>query len=1321
MSTLYPLTHPQKRIWYVEKTFPGTGVSNIAATVRIKEQINFPALKMAINHIVRVNEAMRTRIVEHSPSPMQYFAPYEEFEVDFFDFSGKPMQALYDWDTKLSLKPLPFIDSPLFYFAMFKLNDKEGGYFCNLHHIITDAWTEMLLYAQVMNAYRAYCEGREPDMRPAPAYSEYITREQKYLASERIKNDENYWLTQFTPVPDLVTLQTKKPSKKSLAAYRKTFVLSYEEAETIRTYCREKGITVFSFFLTMLTIYINRITGSADIVLGTPVLNRVNAREKSIFGMFISTIPLRFCIDESSSFIDYARNINTSWLSILRHQQYPFDLLLHEIRNKHSNIGNLFEITLSYQNAKTSKDIQQWDGATRWHFSGYQNEPLVIHINDRDDDGLFIINYDYNLSCFADKEIDFIHSHFKSLVADAIKNPDKPIKGLSVIGSEELQRIQAFNNTAVDFNRYLLFAERFIEQAKKLPDEEAVIFHDTSVTYGELDAETNRLGRYLRKSGVKQDDLVAVMLPRGIGIITSMLGVLKAGGAFLPVDPSYPKNRIDYMLKNSSAKFIITTAELAKRHSIAWDLVITLDDPGLKATSRDSLDLINKPQDLIYVMYTSGSTGLPKGVMVKHAGVNAFIHAIEKLMYFAPKEAVLSLSTIAFDIFICEVFPALVHGMKIVLADETEQRIPLLQKELIKKHGIVKFLGTPSRMQLLLDDPNNNDCFSSLKEVMLAGEVFPEALLKRIKEVMSVRILNGYGPTETTMGVSFKDLTDTNVINIGRPIANSKIYILDKNMNFVPIGIPGELYIGGEGLARGYLNNPELTESKFIPNPFAPGELLYRTGDLGRWYPKGEIAFLGRIDSQVKIRGLRIELEEIENVIRKSSFVSDVVVLDIDDRDKKTLCAYIVPQPNINFDLQVLRKELSKTLPRFMIPSFFIMIDSIPLNSSGKVNRRALPAPDKALVVRQNYRPPADYYEQELIRIWEEILGITDLGGEDDFLDLGGDSLDVVSLITAIQSAFQVEMTIDDIYNYTVLHNQAARIRECAVKRDFSQLPSIIPLHRGYVSKNIFFVHAGSGEVSNYFQLSRLLPADMNYFGIRYIAEEKTEPYRTVPQLAAQYLKQVREMQPHGPYLLAGWCIGGTIAFEMARQLEEKGESLAGLIMINTICPRKWEGYQEAEQALLKELLPPQDKNLAQQITVDNELWNVVMEKILSGQIPEEIVRAQLPPDFQETIPNYCEADTKTIVKYLRIIRSLHYARSTYYPSFSLQTGMYFIKAAINDVIKDQQSNLAGWQQYCSLPIQHQTVDGGHFSVFTAPYVNDLAKVFRQFLLKMSF
>ncbi|NPV92850.1 MAG: amino acid adenylation domain-containing protein [Firmicutes bacterium] len=1318
MKQVYPLTHPQKRIWYVEKAFPGTGVSNIAATVRIKENIDYAALEKALNHVVKNNDAVRTRIIEEGGHPLQYYADFQPFKVDFIDFSGRPIEELYQWDSHLSRQPMRLIDSDLFYFATFKISDSEGGFYSKLHHVITDAWSEMVLYSQIMTAYRAYSEGRDPESVDNPSYLDYIRREKEYQNSDKHDRDREYWMNKFTPVPDLVSLQTKKNMKKNIAARRKAFVVTTAEAARIREFCKGSGITVFSFFLTMLVVYMNRIAGTDDVVLGSPVLNRLNAMEKGMVGMFISTVPLRFSVNESSRLIDYAREINSSWISILRHQQYPFDSLLKDIRKVNSQVENLFEITISYQNAKTSKNLLLWDGSTRWHFSGFQNEPLIIHINDRDDDGTLILNFDYNTSCFAEREIEFIFTHLKCLIADAIDHPEKPIHQLNAMDSEERGRIMAFNSISDNYNQsHTTFTELLEKQVDLTPNATAVVCSNRSITYDNIDKAANRMAHFLRQNGVNRNDIVAVMLPRSVEMMTSILGVVKSGGAFLPVDSSYPKERVRFLLENSNVKLVITTRELASRFSVNQRSYISPNSRRVKESPSWRPQVINEPEDLVYIIYTSGSTGLPKGAMIKHSGLYSFVNAIREPVKYRPGGAVLSIGTISFDIFILEVFPSLVNGMKVVIANESEQRIPALQKGLIRRHRISNIFFTPIHMQLLLDEPDSRECCSCLEEVMVAGDVFPPSLLQRMKELMNAEILNGYGPTETTVVMACKNLTHTNEITIGRPTSNSRVYILDRHMQIVPIGVPGEIFIGGECLSLGYLNNPELTNQRFVPDPFNPGARLYRTGDLGRWYPRGEIAFLGRIDTQVKVRGLRIELGEIESALRRHPAIADTVVLSVEVQGKKNLCAYVVPKPGESIDFPSVRKSLLKILPRFMIPPFFIQIDAIPLNSNGKADRRALPLPGRVDIHRYNYDPPISRDELKLAEIWEQLLGVHEIGINENFFDLGGDSLDAITLVTAINSEFEVEFLFNDVYEFPTVKNQIARISELRELGDQSSYRNIVPLHRGTTDNHVFLAHAGSGDANVYYKLCQRLFDNENYQGIRYLQEGEGPRNTSIADLAAFYLDQVFEIQPKGPYVLAGWCLGGTIAYEMVRQLEETGREVSSLTLINTICPRTWEGIApfdiETEQKVLASLLSAEEFKLLQNTNTLEKLWDKVNKLALSGRVSEQNIRPKIPKEASDAIPNFENANAVAILRYLNNIRTLHNARSLYFPPGKIKTRVNYIGVTANDVITDQTKNISGWQKYCAGEIYRLVVEGDHFSIFRKPDVDGLAKAFK--------
>lgn len=990
----YPITHPQQRIWYTEKFYKGTGIGNIAATVKVKEGVDYQLFEKAINIMLEKNNGLRMRIVEKDGQVIQYISEYKYVKLGLLDFCSGGLEVLYKWETEQAGLPFIIEDSDLYYFALIKMNDSEACMFMKLHHLITDAWSMVLLANKILEYYYSLKDGNEVNLE-SPSYTEYIESELEYKKSKRFTMDKEYWNNKFQTVPDPACLKTRDTGLKNAEAKRKTFVIPEAFTSRIREYCQKHKTSVFSVFLSALAIYVHRVTNNDDIVLGVPVLNRSNYREKDTMGMFVSTVPVRIKIEERINYQAFVNHITSEWMGMLKHQRYPYDLLLKDLRRRFGNIDNLYNILLSYQNGKLNRDVGAgFEG--RWHSNGYQADPLFIHINDRDGDGSLVIDYDYMTRFFDAEDMVHIHKCLINILDGAINNPEELITRLTLIAEDEKQCIlDKFNDTTKVLQGGTV-QQLFELQEAKTPDNIAVVFEDKHLTYRQLNEKSNQIARLLRKKGVKPDTVVGVMAHRSLEMIIGIMAVLKAGGCYLPIDPEYPEDRIDYMLQDSGVK-ILLTQDLLVSGLHYKGTVIDLNSTENYTAGRDNLNNISTPDNLAYIIYTSGSTGKPKAVMIEHKALVNYIGAVEQLLDYKPGGTVLSITTAAFDIFVFEIFPSLAKGLKIVLANEQQQKIPELLSELIIKEKAEKVLTTPSRMQLLVFGQSNKKCFDILKEIVLGGEAFPQRLLDNLKMVTKARIYNMYGPTEAAVYSTFKELTGVKDINIGSPIANYKIYIVDRYCNLMPIGVCGELCISGSGIARGYLNNPELTDEKFVDNPFEPGKKMYRTGDLCRWSPNGETEFIGRIDHQVKIRGYRVELGEIENQLMKYSQVEEAVVTDREDNTgKKYLCAYYVS--GIEIRLSEFRDFLSKRLPEYMIPSSFTRIGKIPLTPNGKVNRKALPEPDAAMNSVKEYIEPRNDIDEKLVSIWSRVLNIKDIGIEDNFFELGGDSLTIIEI-----------------------------------------------------------------------------------------------------------------------------------------------------------------------------------------------------------------------------------------------------------------------------------------------------------------------------------
>lgn len=1023
-----PLTHPQQGIWYTDMMFPGTSISIVAGTARIKGNIDFGLLERAINRLIEKNDAFRIRLVCVNGQVKQYISEYAYRKIDFVDFSqsADPIDALFKWDAEQTKKPFELYDSDLAYFAMMKISEQEGAFYAKTHHIVSDAWTMSIVVNQVLEFYSILRRSEPFAEEEFPSYEKFIRSEAEYINSDRFAKDQEYWISKLDPLPEMTALKTRATSEIHTSSKRKTMLTPLKFSTKLREYCKEHGTTPYSLFLAAIAMYINRITAKKDIVIGSPVLNRSNKEERRIAGMFINTLPIRINIDSDMDFLAFSNEVQLECLSLLRHQKYPHDLLLKDIRSKYNNFDKLYDIVLSYQNSKMLKSVTEDEYSTRWHFNHHQVNSLTIHINDRDDDGRLIIDYDFHDDLYHVQEIEFLHKHMLSLLWHALDNPKKEIKRIEMLPEFEKKKIiYEFNDTEVDYRKDQSIPLLFEKQVEKTPDHVALVFDDRSMTYEELNNKANQIAHMLRDKGTKPESVVALMLDRSFEVLIGILGILKAGCAFLPIDPEYPDERIRFMLENSNTGIVITQSRYRAKIAANMD-IIDVDNFDMSKYDIGNPGLEINPCSLAYIIYTSGSTGKPKGAMIEHRNLVNFVRAIGKIMDYSVGNTVLSMTTISFDIFIFETIPSLLNGLRVVIANREQQVLPKALVQLISKHRINKVLGTPSRIQALIKE--NEDVFRSVDEIMVGGDVFPSELLYKLRNITKARILNGYGPTETTIGVTFKVLTDTNKINIGRPLDNIRIYILDKHMNPVPIGIPGELYIGGAGVGRGYINNPVETESRFKPNPFVPSELIYASGDLARWYPKGEIEFLGRIDHQVKIRGLRIELPEIENQLTRIEGIHKAIVTVRDNGDdNKALCAYYTADREI--PPSDVRKTLSRILPNYMIPNFYLKVDVLPYTPSGKVDIKRLPPINAEELTVKGYVAPRNETEVKLAKAWEEVLNLSEVGIDHNFFELGGDSLAVIMLqVKLFEHRWNIKT--QDIYNNPTIRELSARIAE---------------------------------------------------------------------------------------------------------------------------------------------------------------------------------------------------------------------------------------------------------------------------------------------------
>lgn len=1034
----YPLTHPQQRVWYTEKLHPGTSMWNNAGTLKIKGTLDFSLLERAVIAFIRDNPSVRLRLTERDGIPCQYISDYVPPKLDFLDFGVKGLHALYEWDSAQTQAPMPIMDAGLYYFAVLRLNDHEGGVFAKVHHLISDALSLVNMSNQIMENYRRLLEGKELLHNDQTAsYLDFIQSEQDYLHSKRFEYDRQFWNERFKnpPAPAVLKQTPPLPAYSGTRARRKTFVLPARISARIREYCREKSISVFSLFLSALGIYIERITGKNDIALSGLVYNRTTPGVRDVFGMFISTVPIRIRVDEEMTFEDYSREVSSEWFSVLKHQKYPYELLLQDLRKSNKGLNSLYDITLSYQNGKFEGNNEHFSSQGRWHFSGHQANSVSIHVSDREDQGKFVVDYDYQVPLFTVKELEYIHVHLMNLIGDMIEHPEKRLYELDILSEEERDRVlNRFNDTYRPYPTGETLLDLWNRQAALTPGAVAVINDGRSMTYRELDERSTDMAAALKQYNLRRDDIVALLCTRSFDCVVGAMAVIKAGAAYLPIEGGLPEERIRYILKDCGARVVVASAKLLEKCPKDAGLEILRADTAFARQPYTRMESANRPEDLAYVIYTSGSTGTPKGVMLEHHSIVNYMYALGDIWdYNQPDCRMLCVSSISFDISVMEIWSALTHGATLVLAMDHELNIPRNMVRMLKETGANMTFITPGRMELLLSDPLGGESLRQFREIGIGGDVVTERLLRKVQACTRAKIYDMYGPTEITVVATTKELSGNMVPNIGRPLPNVHAYILDGHMNPVPVGVYGELYIGGQGVARGYINKPALNQEHFVPSPFIPGERLYRTGDLARWFPMGDIEYIGRIDQQVKIRGYRVELGEIEERLLEMEGISDCAVVARGDvSGKKYLCAYLCGD-NIP-SRSDLKERLAKVLPAYMVPAYFVTLSALPLNNSGKVDRRNLPDPTALADFGEGpFQPPQTDSEQLLSGIWTAVLGISRISREDNFFDIGGDSLSIVEVTAQVQKQLQVEISLEEVYRRPTLQAWAELIDRAQV------------------------------------------------------------------------------------------------------------------------------------------------------------------------------------------------------------------------------------------------------------------------------------------------
>ena len=1318
----YNLTTPQHNIYNETKFYSDTALGNIGGTLEFSmEGLSSEIIEKAINLLIDAAEGLRLRITENDGEVYQYVSEHEYELITVIDAIEMTDEQIDEHVSALMRTPITY-DGKLYRFELLKKAD-SWLIVAVMHHIVSDAWSMTIIDDAILHACEALIKGEEPVMNIAP-YTDVVAKEQEYFASKKYQKDKAFWSEMYAEHPEYVRLKPHLPQSNSPSANRLYAEVSPALSKQIKAFCAEYEYSPATVFEAAMLIYLDRINGGNKTPsLGLAVLNRDGAKDKRTLGMFISTIPLTAKPSEDKTLGELCAEINDLHLQIFRHQKYPYSHILSDIHQHHGDVEKLFDVMMSYQNAQIDAEINV---RSKWYTNGNSEVALAFHIDDRDHLGVYKLNLDYQTEQFPDEaEVALLKDRILCIVEQITIKSDMTVADVEILPeSEKNLIIHTFNDTAVDYPSDKCVHQLFEEVAANVPDDIAAVFEGASYTYAEINRMANCIAHALRRGGIGRNDIVPIIAHRSHLVLAAQIGVLKAGGAYLPIDPTFPAERITYMLDDASCKAALILDADAPTNV---DFVIDLADEALYANAPENLDNINKPNDLCYVIYTSGSTGKPKGTMLTHRNVVNYSAKNEfnvsgKLIDENTKK-ILSITTIGFDIYVTESLLSLLNGLTIYYANDDESKMQSKLSKLVIDNEIEIIQTTPTKMKMYMQDKSDLAWLSHLKVIILGGEVFPESLYEELRHYTDARIWNIYGPTETTVWSSVDEVTSP-VITIGNPIANTQILICNERGTLCPVGIAGELCIAGDGVCRGYLNREELTAEKFIDNPYVPGK-LYKTGDLASYRTDGKLLCYGRIDSQVKIRGLRVELGEIESVM--NSF--DGIVLSATtvktQVEHQYLVGYYVSDGDI--DEKKLREHILAQLPKYMCPHYFMRLEKIAFTPNGKIDRKNLP--DVDFESRENHNEvtlPETPMQQEVYEVLCDFIKGTAFGIDEDFFDLGMDSLTAINLTSALSKKYACELSVNDVYKFNTVEQMAEHLKSCSIHIDNHDLV----LLKSGSEKNMFFIHGGNGLASAFISLCNKVDMDATCWGVGLPrSDENYYPQlRDMHDMAVWYLQRIKAVQPHGPYTFCGYCIGSDIALEIAYLLEQEGEKIECLYAISAMAndiAAQTEGIDLSKEAELIMALfgdNEHDKNILKNSTAEN-IWDTVYEYLDHFECDSKTIKPKIfaflqPVDIKRGMPDFENSDVKEVLYFTNVIRSLCHTASTFKVHRIIHAPIYLFSADKDTMVPDIELNAKCWQSHTTADFENIIYDGDHFNMFESENNDDFCEKFGKALKK---
>jgi amino acid adenylation domain-containing protein len=1306
------LSFAQEQMWLLDRLIPDRAVYNVPIGVHLVGALDVHALELSLVRLVERHEPLRTVVREFDDAPIAVLERCAPARLSVVDLSSLP-DAERDAQAKQQIsdaarEPFDLTHGPLLRARLLRLGPETHMLVLCMHHIACDAWSLAVLFRELGLLYTACRTRISSPLTDLPLrYSDYAAAQRQELESALLQDQLEYWRGQLAGAPAALDLPLDhpRPRVQTFKGARHRFSLPASLVEALAELGRRHGATPHMALLASFQALMARYTGQEDILVGAPVAGRARPELHDLIGCFINTLVLRTDVSGDPNFRDLLGRVRDVCLAAYAHQELPFEKLVQALQpDRDPSRSALVQVLFNFRGVpQHGLDIDGLTSSIEELETGTAKFDLTVSLMP-DSAGGLMGSVIYPTDLFETASIERLIGHWRTLMEGVVAAPDRPLSELPLLtAAERRQVVIEFNATTTPYPREATIHCLFEAQARATPDAVALVFGEMTLSYGELNRRANAVAHRLRALGIGPEHLVGLHVERSLEMIVGALGILKAGAAYLPLDPTYPEQRLRFMLEDAGAMLVLTQRRLRDSVPSGWR-VVCLDAPEELAARYADPQPLGSSRTLAYVMYTSGSSGQPKGVLVEHRGVVRLVTGTAYAQ-FGRDQVFLQLAPLPFDASTLEIWGALLNGGRLVIYPPGPVDLAELG-EAIDQHGVTTLWLTAGLFHAMVED--QLPALRNVRQLLAGGDVLSVAHVQRaVRELPNTMLINGYGPTEnTTFTTTYPVARDAAMtrVPIGRPIANTRVYLLDPAGEPVPIGIPGELCAGGDGVARGYLNRPELTGAHFVRDPFSaePEARLYRTGDLARWRADGSLEFLGRRDQQIKLRGFRIEPEEIATVVGRHPSVSAVaVVVREDTPGQRQLVAYVVPAAESGTDSNQLKAFARQHLPEYMLPSSFVEVEHLPQTAIGKLDRAQLPAPARA---HENLRAtrvaPRTGLELQLLRLWEQVLGL-ELGVRDDFFELGGDSLMAVRLFSAIRAKVGRHLPASTLFQYPTVEQLAAALR------DQEGLPAwtcLVPIQSKGSRPPFFCVHGFGGGVLDYAPLARHLGSDQPFYGIQSRELGSSDPpFSRIPEMASYYIQELRVLQPEGPYFLGGYCAGGIIAVEIAQQLRKIGQTVGLVAIIESTAPgiarapvrtgsvlrmmANAPGWLADFSSLDRDL---QVGRMARKVRALVRELRVVSDDI---QLDDLLDSAEIPADRRSFLELHLEA--------LR----------TYAPD--VYPGRLTILRARVQPLLSLQHPAMGWDRIAAEDVDVRHVPGSHHSLLKEPYVRGVARELR--------